>query len=83
MTTKDAALVAIHREGLQQLSDAARQVVAERDAKIASLLARNAELEKALGEARRYCDENLGPSRSSLLSKIAATIDAVLGKART
>jgi predicted RNA methylase len=58
MTTKDAATgCASTATGLQQLSDAARQVVAERDAKIASLLARNAELEKALGDARRYCDE--------------------------
>jgi hypothetical protein len=35
-------------------------------------------LETALREIRRYSDENLGPSRSSLLNKIAHTADVAL-----
>ena len=34
----------------------------------------------ALEQIRRYSDENLGPSRSSLLSKIAAIADAAIAK---
>jgi hypothetical protein len=33
---------------------------------------------EALEQIRKYCDENLGPSRSSLLNKIAALADAAL-----
>jgi hypothetical protein len=38
-------------------------------------------LETALREIRRYSDENLGPSRSSLLNKIAHTADVALERA--
>lgn len=41
------------------------------------------DVEIALREIRRYCDENLGPSRSSLLSKIANIADAALAMTST
>jgi len=35
-------------------------------------------MREALETIRKYCDENLGPSRSSLLNKIASVADAAL-----
>lgn len=40
------------------------------------------DLISALEQIRRYSDENLGPSRSSLLSKIAAIADAAIAKVK-
>lgn len=43
-----------------------------------TLVERAVKAEDALKEIRKYCDENLGPSRSSLLNKIAHLADTAL-----
>ena len=70
---EQSAIVAALRE-IERLQNAKRAAL-----KLADERAKEANgMRAALKEARRYCDERIGPSRASLLDKIANVIDAAL-----